>query len=561
MIKRFLYLLFVFWQDSGVAEMMASHQPLSLSRAASASPQLVLNGEQQQTPLVYNTLPRADGKRGQQQQQLYYNYWNLQQQQQQIATASSLYATTDPHFLSTLGSPSVTATARRSTTTTMTSAIDAQDESWSSDHLYCNMASVDPTLPTLPPRISRRCHSLLALSTSRSSGKQGAGYLSTSGATDNICTDANYENLHPTTTTTSKLLLRHNVSHSRSRSLRHSGDFSPCWMLPTLPTSLPHHHGHKSLQMPLPTMSGRRQQLLYERASRLELMLKDASINDYSDTYEPSDWSMEAMLSDTPMDSSGLGTPQTITCQAHHCCCLSTRRPAPPPQCPCSSSHQHKSNSKLTSPKAVRKSLRSSPLRVRENAATQTETSPMTRSSSSAAENPLYMAYNDLTKIDPKTGPISSRLHQLSVLQADELYAGASSSDGCETWNSHKALYARLKAAATVAAVSESPKKRRSKRRAHPLPFTPSSSRIWRHEGQTVSTPQKSRGPAERRNASTRRQRMNSTIGLDLTAVSTRSTRSNRSQRRIKRRKSKAAEVLHGKGMKKKIRWPFPLLA
>jgi hypothetical protein len=48
---------------------------------------------------------------------------------------------------------------------------------------------------------------------------------------------------------------------------------------------------------------------------------------------------------------------------------------------------------------------------------------------------------------------------------------------------------------------------------------------------------------------------LNSTIGLDLTAVSTRSTRSNRSQRRIQRRKSKAAEVLHGKGMKKKTRW------
>jgi len=532
-----------------VAEMMASHQPLSLSRAASASPQLVLNGEQQQqqqqTPLVYNTLPRADGKRGQQQQQqLYYNYWNLQQQiaTPTAVTASSLYATTDPHFLSTLGSPSVAmASARRSTTTTTTTAIDPHDDSWSSDHLYCNMASVDPTLPTLPPRISRRCHSLLALSTGRSSGRQGG--LSTSGVTDNICTDANYENLHPTTTTTSKLLLRHNVSHSRSRSLRHSGDFSPCLMLPTLPTSMP----HRSLQMPLPpTMSGRRQQLLYERASRLELMLKDASINDYSDTYEPSDWSMEAMLSDTVMDSSAVATPQTSACHAHHCCCLSNRRPAPPPQCPCSSSHHHRS-SKI-SPKTTIKGLRSSP-RVRENAATQTDTSPMNRSTSSAAENPLYMAYNDLTKIDPKTGPISSRLHQVSVLQADELYAGASSSDGCETWNSHKALYARLKAAATATAVSETPKKRRSKRRAHPLPFTPSSSRIWRHEGQTVSTPQKSRGPAERRNASTRRQRLNSTIGLDLTAVSTRSNRSTRSQRRIQRRKSKAAEVLHGKGM------------
>ena len=529
-----------------MAEMMA-HQPLSLSRAASASPQLIgdhhQNAQQHQqhdihTPLVYNTLPRADSKRvgGQQQQQLYYNYWNLQQQLNNNQPSSSLYATTDPHFLSTIGSPSVATAIRQSTT----SAIDPQDDSWSSDHLYCNMASVDPTLPTLPPRISRRCHSLLALSGHKS--------LSTSNA-EHICTDANYENLHPTTTTTSKLLLRHNVSHSRSRSLRHSGDFSQpgSWMLPTAHLALP--SGSSSSKI----MSGRRQQLLYERASRLELMLNDASMNDYSDTYEPSDWSMEAMISDTTLrlDSSANAT-ATTTCHGHHCCCLnqSIRLPVlPVPQCPC-----HQSNQLKTA-----RTVRTSP-RVKENAATQTDTSPLARSSSAAAENPLYMAYNDLTKIDPTTGtgPNGSRLHQLSVLHADELYAGTSSSDGCETWNSHKALYARLKAAASAAAVSETPKKRRggsSRRRSgvSQLNFTPSSSRIWRHEGQTVSTPQKSRGPlALRRNASSRRHRLDSTGGLDATAVSTRSTRSTRSQhsqrRKIKSRKSKAAEVLHGKG-------------
>ena len=44
--------------------------------------------------------------------------------------------------------------------------------------------------------------------------------------------DADYENLN-VDLSESKL----NISHSRSRSLRHSGDFSRCWMLPELPPS------------------------------------------------------------------------------------------------------------------------------------------------------------------------------------------------------------------------------------------------------------------------------------------------------------------------------------
>ena len=42
--------------------------------------------------------------------------------------------------------------------------------------------------------------------------------------------DADYENLN-VELCESKL----NISHSRSRSLRHSGDFSRCWMLPESP--------------------------------------------------------------------------------------------------------------------------------------------------------------------------------------------------------------------------------------------------------------------------------------------------------------------------------------
>ena len=40
------------------------------------------------------------------------------------------------------------------------------DSSWSSAPLYCNMTSVDP-LPSLPPCISHRCHSLLTLASTR----------------------------------------------------------------------------------------------------------------------------------------------------------------------------------------------------------------------------------------------------------------------------------------------------------------------------------------------------------------------------------------------------------
>lgn len=70
--------------------------------------------------------------------------------------------------------------------------------------------------------------------------------------------DADYENLN-VDLSESKL----NISHSRSRSLRHSGDFSRCWMLPlelpppAVATSatdkiLQQFHSRKFCQLPSP---------------------------------------------------------------------------------------------------------------------------------------------------------------------------------------------------------------------------------------------------------------------------------------------------------------------
>ena len=464
-------------------------QPLSLSRAASASPQLasagnILTGDLLSVqPFMYNTLPRTDKRN-------HYNFWKVQQTTPP-GSPGVIYSTTDPHFLSAL------TTTTDPSTATITAAIDPQDSSWSSDHLYCNMASVDP-LPNLPPRISRRCHSLLALVPSKPSIE---------------CEDADYENLQPEVMPSFQHRL--NVSHNRSQSLRHSGDFSLCWP----PSSLVQQQ--QELQRTEPRMSSRRQQLMLERANRLELMLNDASLNDYADTYEPSDWSMEAMLSDTVRDLDSVSLAEHKPC--HHCCCPPARRP-PLPLPRCCAHHDH------------------SALRVKENAATQTESSsPSGRIQQhriAAAENPLYMAYNDLTKIDDYEDPAAK---PSSAVTAED-YA----SDGCETWNSHRALYAKLQAAKKREAAGllmESPKKTRAGRIKPTL--TPSTSRIWRHQGQTVSTPQKTRhrsGGGSRRRAP---QSANTT--LDRTALSVRSQASRRRSHRSQR-KPKAADVLHGKG-------------
>ena len=205
-------------------------QALSLSRAASASPQLAASSQSLAEdmllpvqPFVYNTLPRTDNKRS----QYYNNGWN------QPPSTSGVYSTTDPHFLSALASPYFSrrapeekpAEAPLSPSSAILANVDQQDSSWSSDHLYCNMASVDP-LPSLPPRISRRCHSLLALASTRN-------------ATATATEDADYENLNmpsqPNQSPAMAFKARLNISHSRSRSLRHSGDFtnSPFgWMIP-----------------------------------------------------------------------------------------------------------------------------------------------------------------------------------------------------------------------------------------------------------------------------------------------------------------------------------------
>lgn len=608
-------------------------QALSLSRAASASPQLAASRQSLAEdmllpvqPFVYNTLPRTDNKRS-----LYYNCWSNQSQlqQQQQATGpqqqsmplpscpSSVYSTTDPHFLSGLASPYFSrrmpedkSKTSSSSSSTLMANIDQQDSSWSSDHLYCNMASVDP-LPSLPPRISRRCHSLLALASTKTTAAEGAAE------------DADYENLNMPSQPGQPIMAfkaRLNVSHSRSRSLRHSGDFtSPFgWIIPPFQqqqNSQTKEQGkrresieencvdemdgrmkddQKGMRKSAHSrpVSSRRQQLLHERAHRLELMLNDASVNDCSELYEPSDWSMEAMLSDTVRDMDNLSFMDGPTGQqpgssnhCQHCCCSSVRRPLPPPmnRCRCQTDHPGHSPSSSSSVSSAaschcnrkKKSAgahKREASRVRENAATQTElqTNGMTTGSrlagrATAAENPLYMAYSDLTKINCDVLDRSAKTAGTVAGQGQSVgddYA----SDSCETWNSHKALYARLQAAKQSREVTTlmetTPVKKRSKGlRVHgnkPL-STPSGSRIWRHDGQSVSTPQKNRKSGSRgrhnrrRGCSTANTTANSTSKMDRTAMSVRSTYSSKSSNTLRRRKSsrkpKAADVLHGKGI------------
>lgn len=585
-------------------------QALSLSRAASASPQLAASSQSlaEDTllpvqPFVYNTLPRTDNKRS-----LYYNCWNQPPQSQQrsvqpqqpLSTTTcptGMYSTTDPHILSALASPFFSRRAPEEAPSTPSSMAlpnaDQQDSSWSSDHLYCNMASVDP-LPSLPPRISRRCHSLLALASTKAT----------------VSEDADYENLsmpsqpgQPGQPAVMPFKARLNISHSRSRSLRHSGDFtSPFgWMIPPLQqqqhqqqqllnTKAKETEGkEKSKEQTTETnrkkeaeprdsneeakcdtrvVSSRRQQLLYERAHRLELMLNDASVNDCSELYEPSDWSMQAMLSDTVREMDNVSfLDNDQPCRSCHCCCNSVRRP-PPPQCRCQSVYVSQSPSSSGSPSFChcrrKKSSFSWQSKVRENAATQTEqsatTSPLARTA--AAENPLYMAYNDLTKLDDLDRSSVARNATVVGHIGQALVAEDYASDGCETWNSHKALYARLQAAKQhQEATMETPVKKRVNGRHRsntnnnkPL-STPSGSRIWRHEGQSVSTPQKSRREGGRRRQSRRRNSSANTTAnsskLDRTAMSTRSTYSTRAtvRRRKSSRRPKAADVLHGKGL------------
>jgi hypothetical protein len=489
--------------------------------------------------------------------------------------------------------------------------VDQQDSSWSSDHLYCNMASVDP-LPSLPPRISRRCHSLLALASTKTAATTATGEAE----------DADYENLNMPSQPGQPVMAfkaRLNVSHSRSRSLRHSGDFtSPFgWMIPPFQQSKTKEQERRNeLIEEMETkvidekeeiykrassrpMSSRRQQLLHERAHRLELMLNDASVNDCSELYEPSDWSMEAMLSDTVRDMDNLSFmdgPQQPNSRNHcqHCCCTSVRRPLPPPmtQCRCQTAYSNPSPSSTSSSgssggscQCSRKKKsggatykRESIIPVRENAATQTDLQNASAASlrlasrATAAENPLYMAYSDLTKINcddlDRSAKNAATNNATTGSQIGDDYA----SDSCETWNSHKALYARLQAAKQSREVTTlmetTPVKKRNnnnKGRHHhhqhnskPL-STPSGSRIWRHDGQSFSTPQKNRRDGGRRRHHRRRgystvnTTANSSSKMDQTALSTRSTYSTKSSNTVRRRKSsrrpKAADVLHGKGL------------
>ena len=76
--------------------------------------------------------------------------------------------------------------------------------------------------------------------------------------------------------------------------------------------------------------SNRRKQLLDERTHRLELMLNDTgAANDYSDTYDYSDWSMEAILSDTTRNEMDVTAPETpkppvpLETPCRHCRCPS----------------------------------------------------------------------------------------------------------------------------------------------------------------------------------------------------------------------------------------------
>ena len=523
----------------------------------------------------YNTLPRStDNKR---------TFWSREY--------PSIYDNTDPHFLSAAPSsaggapPSQFRFPPALQDPTSVDVVDHADASWSSDHLYCNMASVDP-LPLLPPRMSRRCHSLLGLTTAASE-------------------DADYENVdvNQTASKTYQAASRLNISHSRSRSLRHSGDFSPfipqSWEAVKLAatkvataTASPRQQQHlasskEPIGQLLNVVRSRRDQLNYERQHRLQRMLNDPTFNDYSDIYEPSDWSTEAILSDTVRDLDALSLDGKETkesarsddaavcrCLSQYCAPICTKCNCSQGllqpvvfiskavclgevqsmvcQCPCSL--------KSTAGQKMRETLQLACAAARENAATQTE-SGSSLARAAAAENPLYMAYNDLTKIDdfdPVTMPATP-----AVARTNDYL-----SDGCETWNSHKALYARIKLnQVTEEDVDdndqvkfETPQKRRTRKRRQAFKSTPSSGRIWRHDGKSVSTPSKNRGGKSRArlrfdrsaNASIYsnirdRSLANSDL-LDRTAQSTRSTRSSRSTRRNGRRKSRAADVLHGKG-------------
>ena len=123
-------------------------------------------------------------------------------------------------------------------------------------------------------------------------------------------------------------------------------------------------------------------------------------------------------------------------------------------------------------------------------------------------------------------------------------------SDGCETWNSHRALSTRI-----MQEMKSSPVVTPVKRR--PVASAPTSvNRIWRHDGKSVSTPCKNR-PRGHRGRSLNLMDYSDVCGvedvdyLDRTALSTRSTRSNRSNRRRRRGKS---DALHGNGI-----YNFPL--
>lgn len=475
-------------------------QAFASSRAAS-SQSLVEDMLVPAQPFVYNTLPRSsDNKRSQ-----YHNGQPTPTQQQ----TSGIYSTTDPHFLSALASPFFSRRIPQSSHSPLSSAsssaalmanIDGHDSSWSSDHLYCNMASVDP-LPSLPPRISRRCHSLLTLV------ETGAD------TTRAISENADYENLNMSSQPGQPAMAfkaRLNVSHSRSRSLCHSGDFTSPFKVKE--------SDRKTGQDGRP-VSARRQQLLNERANRLELMLNDASVNDCSEMYEPSDWSMEAVLSDTvrDMDNLSLLDDERHCHNCQHCCCTPVRRPA---QCRCQMVIVNPSVPVCRCKKSLSRTA-------------------------SAADNPLYMAYNDLTQIDE----LDRSAKRNSPILADD-YA----SDGCETWNSHKALYARLQAAKLREISQDTLTRKRPSRHHNKTTLKSSGSRIWRHDGQSVSTPQKNRRESGRRRQSRRRSNSANTTAnsskLNRTAVSTRSIYSTRAsiRRRQSSKRSKTADVLHGKG-------------
>lgn len=118
-----------------------------------------------------------------------------------------------------------------------------------------------------------------------------------------------------------------------------------------------------------------------------------------------------------------------------------------------------------------------------------------------------------------------------------------SASDGCETWNSHRALSTRIQQEMKASAVT-TPVKRRPSASA-------SVSRMWRHDGKSVSTPCKNR-PRRRHSRSINLMDYSEICDvedadyLDRTALSTRSGRSVRSSRRRRRGKS---DALHGNGI------------